>query len=226
MPFQIPARVNEKRAFSEPPKPHPARGSILASVLETNPAAVPAEGEIVDLAKERLAAFVPLFAAAQDERRLAQPGEADFLGTGLLQLGEFVAEGVEENELEAVARLHGGVDEGNGDRRREGAELVGDPLAADFHQHPAHALEEILKVQQLERAFGFQIEGDAAADVLDEGEVPVIGGDGRAADGVVQPGGVIVDHLMAADLQGGAIADEGDHGNEKAGGGGSGRLSL
>jgi hypothetical protein len=66
-------------------------------------------------------------------------------------------------------------------------------------------------LQQLERALGFEVFHDPAADVRHEGEVLVVRGAGGAAEGGIQPGGVVVDHLVATDLKGGAVADEGDH---------------
>jgi hypothetical protein len=40
----------------------------------------------------------------------------------------------------------------------------------------------------------------------------LVGGTGGASQGFFEAGGVVVENLMAADLQGGAVGDESDHG--------------
>ena len=72
-------------------------------------------------------------------------------------------------------------------------------------------------MKQAERALGFQVLDDAVADFLNKRKIDVIGGHSGPAQGVIEPGGIVVEHLIAADLESGAVADEGDHVRDEAG---------
>lgn len=164
--------------------------------------------ESFDFAEDGFAAFVPFFRAAEDEDAFADAGEVNLSGSVEAEFFELGAEGFEKSEFVAGAGLHGGVDEGDGERRGDGLEVFGDVRAADFHEKLADFVEEVVEVEEPEVAVAFEVVGDAVADLADEGKILQVRGAGGAEDGVIQPCGVVVEHLMASDLDGGAIADE------------------
>lgn len=106
----------------------------------------------MDFAQHRFAFAVPLLLAAEDAGALIQVGEMDFLDAGGAEFVEFGSQCLEECEFESVARLHRGVEQGNGDRRGDGLQVLRNAFAADLAQHPLHAVEKFLKCQHFERA--------------------------------------------------------------------------
>lgn len=116
-----------------------------------------------------------------------------------------------EGELEAVARVLCAADQTKGDGRGEGFQFFSDAFAADTDKHVAHPVVEVGEGEEAEWALGFKVVLDASADVVDKGEIVAIGSGSRAAQGDIEPVGVVLDHLMSADLDGRTCADEGDH---------------
>ena len=169
---------------------------------------VPGFQERLDFLENGFTAFVPLLRAAENEDAFAHAGETDFLGAMATEFFELGAEFLEECEFVAAAGFHRGMYQGNRKWRRDRLEMLGDVFAADFHEHLPDFLEQLVKVEQAEFAGLFEILDDAAADLTDEREVIQIRRLRRAEEGVIQPRGIVVEHLMASDLDGGAIADE------------------
>lgn len=176
--------------------------------------------KLADFGEHVFAAGIPLMGAAEKEGGVTEAGEAEFLGTGGAEFGDIAAEVFEEGEFEAVACGFGGADEGEGDGRGEGFEVIGDGFAADADEHVAHAFEEFVEGEEAEVAAGFEVGFDAFADFRDEGEVVSIGCGGGSAQGIVQPRGIVVEDLAGSDLDGGPGSDEGDHVGDGCGSGG------
>jgi hypothetical protein len=138
--------------------------------------AVEVAEEVADLEQDLFAVAIPLLGGAKDLGGIAQTGEADVLGPGVAEVGELVAEVVEEGEFVAVSGLLREADQRKRDGRGERLELVGDAFTTDPDEHVAHPFEEIGEGKQAERALRFEILLDAEADLVDEGEVFAFGG--------------------------------------------------
>ncbi len=169
---------------------------------------VPGFQERLDFLENGFTAFVPLLRAAENEDAFAHAGETDFLGTVAAEFLQLGAEFFEEREFVTAARFHRGMYEGYRKWRRDGLEMLGDVLAADFHEHLADLFEKLVEMQQAEFAGLLEVLDDAAADFGDEREIILVRGPGCPEERVIQPRGIVVEHLVASDLDGGAIADE------------------
>lgn len=164
--------------------------------------------EFVDLGEHAVAVSVPLFPSAENEGAFAYAGEMDVLGTGAIEFSKFCAQRFKKCEFEAVAGGVCGPDEGDGDRGCERLEFLRDGIAADLDEHLSDALEEFIELQEPERAFVLKVELHAAFHFVDEREIAVIRGMGGAEYGFLQPRDIVIEHLVGADLDGWAIADE------------------
>lgn len=103
------------------------------------------------------------------------------------------------------------MEQGNRQRRGQGLELLRDGFAADRLEHFPHPLEEVAQWKKFQRAAMLKVLDNAGADVVDEREIMPLRRLRGTPQRVTQPRGIVVDHLIAADLQRGAVADEGNH---------------
>jgi len=179
--------------------------------------AVVATEKFVKFAAQLIASGVPLIAAAEVEDGVLEADEAELLGTGGAEFLDFAADVGEEAEFEAFAHLARGLGEAEGDGRGERFEFIGDHATADLFEHEADFIEERREGEQLEGAAAFEVFLHAAGDFIEKGEVVLLRGLGGAVEGVKQPAGIVVVHLVAADLECGAVADEGDHSVRRGG---------
>lgn len=163
--------------------------------------------ESPDVGQEGLAAGIPLFGIGQDMGRFPEASEADFLGTRGVELGQFIAKQAKERELKAIPGFLGETDQRQRDRWSQGFKFRRDGFATDADQHVADALEKIRQGKQGKRALGFEVLLDAQADFIDEGEIVTLCRRGGTTQRNTQPGGVVLDHLMAPHLDGGTGAD-------------------
>jgi hypothetical protein len=162
----------------------------------------------LDLGEHAVTVLVPLFPTAEDEGAFAEAGEMDVFRAGSMKLAEFAAQSFKKCEFEAVASGLGSSDERDGYRGREWLEFFRNGLAADLDEHLLDALEEIFELEETQRAFVLKIEFYAAFHLIDEREFAVIRSTGSAEDSFFEPRGIVIEHLVGADLESGAVADE------------------
>lgn len=85
-------------------------------------------------------------------------------------------------------------------------------MATDAAKHAAHSLEEVGKGKNTERAAVFEVVEDAVADFGDEGEIVAIARGGGAAQGFIDPCGIVADHRLVGNFESGKSMREADHG--------------
>ena len=175
---------------------------------------IPAPEERTNFTEEDFALLVPLWAPRRMSELSRKPTKRISSAPDARRSASSDRKHLEKRELKAISGFHRGAHQRNRYWRRKRFEFLGNPLAADLDQHPAHPLIKIIELQQLQRTFRFQIFHDAAADVRHKRKVLVVGSARGTVQSVIQPLGIVVDHLIAADLKGGAIANEGDHGEK------------